>query len=333
MTYYRVVWLVCSKYVCRFVISWLIVGFPIMSFAQSDTLSVQQFINGVALYRSHFNNDIKDAFQDLAYLSDSLKQFSLNPEAHDLFIKRFLDHFSKGEAYYIQDAIDAAIPESIREEKDAQMLYRQWGSKHQLEIVQMHFLVSNKIIRQADPFPLTSNTDIWDEIHFYGLREGQTMVEVGAGIGEISFLLIYSGIGLQFYMTELNTYCLTKLSEQLNKSMIDLSDRSIQIVMAKEKSLGLPEHLQADCILMRDVYHHLDYPYQVLGSVREHLSADGTLILVESVKDLKANKKEGCRQALSLKKVKYEVTKNGYALTGQKRVADRYVLKFQKTKN
>ena len=244
-----------------------------------------------------------------------------------------MERFTKGETYNIQEAIDESMPESIRGEKGARMVYRQWASEHLLEIIQMHFLVSNGLILEGEPFPLTGNTDMWEEIRFYDVREGQTVIDVGAGIGGVSYLLAYTGISLQLYLTEIDELAYEFLFAQTDKMASDQEAIQIQLVVAREKTLGLSEDLKADKILMREVYHHLDYPYHVLADVKKHLSSGGTLILVESVTDLEMNKKDGCRKALSLKKVKNEVTKNGFVLVGQKQVYDRYVLLFQLAKN
>ncbi len=319
-----------SSWLCVFI--WLLVSFSEIGSAQSDTLSQHQFIKGASVYRAQFIHDISDALIELGYLSDSLKAFSLNPEAHDLFRQQFMAQFANGEIYNIWDTVDDALPSSIRYEKGTRRLYQQWGSDHLIQIMQLHFMVSNNLILPEEPFRLSGNTDLWEEMHFYDVRAGQTFVDVGAGTGGISFILAYSGISVQFYISELNELYFKNLLAQVSQLPSEADQSQIQLAVAQEKSLGLNENLKADIILMREVYHHLNYPFDILGSVKNHLTPDGTLILVESVEELKENKKDGCRKALTLKKILHELTKNGFLLVEQLQVADMYVLKFQPAK-
>lgn len=294
---------------------------------------MHQFIKGASVYRAHFIDGISEAFLDLGLLSDSLKQYSPFPEAHDVFRQQLIDRFTSGEMDYMEDAINESLPGSIKNEKGVRKAYKQWGLDHLLYLMQFHFLVSNALILPTEPFRISGNTDLWEEIRFYGLKANQTLIDVGAGIGGVSFLLVYAEFALQLYLTEVNEFYLEKISSQLNEIPTDKVKSNLELVMAREKTLGLNENVKADYILLREVFHHLGHPKEILASAKKHLAPSGSLILVESVVDFEISKKEGCNKAMTLKKILKEVTENGFVLVEQKRVAETCLLKFQMTKN
>lgn len=89
------------------------------------------------------------------------------------------------------------------------------------------------------------------------------------------------------------------------------------------------DQVSADRILMREVFHHLKYPDEVLRSVRMHLKRDGILILVESTKELTRNGKERCNDAMEVEQIVKILSHNGFVLVQQKIVGSSYIMRFR----
>ncbi len=312
---------------------WVVFSFSSLVFpsslrSQADTFALSDYLQGITRYRSEFIDDVTEAFIDLGYLADSLKSHSDFPEAHDQFRRNLMADFMHVEAYSVRDIINHAMPREIKGEKASRKKYTDWVNEHFLRIMQLHFLLVNNVIEEEEPYRIIGNKNLWEEINFYGLSAGSTIVDVGAGIGGVSYVLAYSGFPIQLYQTELDENFFLILMKQLY-ALPESENIPIQLVIAQEKSLGLALDVKADVILFREVYHHLKYAEEILKSVRTHLTKNGTLILVETVKELKENKKEGCSKALTLDHILNDLRKAGFNLKGQKLIDDYYVLLFE----
>ncbi len=58
------------------------------------------------------------------------------------------------------------------------------------------------------------------------------------------------------------------------------SNKNIETVLGAEKSVNLPEN-SIDKILMVDVYHEFNYPYEMILSMKKALRKDGEIYLIE----------------------------------------------------
>ena len=82
--------------------------------------------------------------------------------------------------------------------------------------------------------------------------------------------------------------------------------------MGSEKSPNLPAN-EVDLIIMVDVYHELEFPQEMLQSIRESLKPDGKLLLIEyrgedpevAIKPL---------HKMTVDQVEKELTANGFEL-------------------
>jgi 2-polyprenyl-3-methyl-5-hydroxy-6-metoxy-1,4-benzoquinol methylase len=306
---------------------------PVFATAQThieprDTLSQQQFIKGCAMYRQNFIDNIVNSLVEFNLLCDSLKSVSEHPEGHDLFRERLMDKLLECEYRDMNNMIDAAMPASIWD-KNVRKCYKEWGSKYYIQIFQFSFLLANKIIEPKEPYKLTTLSDFREEIFYYKLNEGQVFVDVGAGIGAVSFILALSGLPIEIYMTELDEQYLSYLNNQVQHPSFLNSMVQIQVDTAGSKSLGLEKHVMADRMLMREVFHHLKYPEEVLQSVRSHLKQDGLLILVESTKDLSRGGKDKCIKAMESGQIVKLISDNGFELCEKKIVGSSYIMRFK----
>lgn len=294
-----------------------------------DTLTQQQFIKGCASYRHHFIDNIINGLIEFNLLCDSLKLVSPHPEGHDLFRERLLKRLLECEYRDMDHVIDAAMPTSIWD-KQIRNLYKDWGEQYYIPIFQFSFLISNGIIEPKEPYKLTNLKNFWNEVSLYKLEDGQIFVDAGAGIGAVSFILALSQLPFDIYMTELDENYLSYLHRQTYDQSFFANQLQIQVDTAHLTSLGLQPDVMADRILMRDVFHHIKYPVEILQSVRNHLKPDGLLILVESTRELNPKGTEGrCRDAMEIGQILKILADSGFELDKKEIVGTSYVIRYK----
>ena len=293
-----------------------------------DTLSQKQFIQGCALYRHHFIDNITKVLLEFGELCDSLKAVSAHPEAHDEFRDLFLQDVLASEFQDLGMLMARDFPDSFQDEKDARKTYRAWIDKNNIQLFQFNFLLANDIIAPVQPYRLTSLNDFWQEIRMYELKANQAFVDVGAGIGVVSFILAGTGLPLHIQMTEIDEHFLDFLNQQARDSTYVNKSGQLKVSTAHKKDLGLAPDVKVDRILMREVFHHLKHPDEMLASVKSHLNEEGMLILVESVKELNIHNKSRCYKAMELDKILSILNANGFDLKQKKRIGNAYVLQL-----
>ncbi len=110
-----------------------------------------------------------------------------------------------------------------------------------------------------------------------GLRPGQTVADVGAGVGYHAWRLSARvGPTGTVYATDVQPEMLALL--RANMAQRDV--RNVVPVLATRDSTGLPE-ASLDLLLLVDVYHEAPDPRAFLGQLRRALKPTGRLALVE----------------------------------------------------
>ena len=114
-----------------------------------------------------------------------------------------------------------------------------------------------------------------------GLRAGQTVADVGAGVGYLT-LRIAKRIGpsAKVYGVDVQREMLVRLRKNAAKAKLS----NVEPVLGTENDPRLPPG-QIDLILMVDVYHELSQPQAMLQNMKKALSPDGRLVLVEYRKE------------------------------------------------
>ncbi len=110
-----------------------------------------------------------------------------------------------------------------------------------------------------------------------GLRPGQTVADVGAGVGYHAWRLSARvGPGGKVYATDVQPEMLALLRANMAQRQV----RNVVAVLATPDSTGLPE-ASLDLALLVDVYHEAPDPAAFLGQLRRALKPTGRLALVE----------------------------------------------------
>jgi|GEM_PF-498596 len=110
-----------------------------------------------------------------------------------------------------------------------------------------------------------------------GLKRGDQAVDLGAGTGFITWKMAGEvGPGGRVFAVEIQQEMLDLLSAKMKSQGIT----NVVPVLGTTESPNLPAG-SADLILMVDVYHELEFPYEVMQSVITALKPGGRVVFVE----------------------------------------------------
>jgi ubiquinone/menaquinone biosynthesis C-methylase UbiE len=102
------------------------------------------------------------------------------------------------------------------------------------------------------------------------------IADIGAGTGYYTFKLAPKVPKGKIYAVEIQDEMITALNERKKK----LNNTNIEVIKGSTTSANLPAN-SIDLALMVDVYHELEYPVEMLGSIKNSLKKDGQLLLIE----------------------------------------------------
>ena len=109
------------------------------------------------------------------------------------------------------------------------------------------------------------------------IKPGQTIADLGAGSGYYSFRIApLVGPTGRVLAIDIEPKMLEVIAERAGREHVT----NIATVRSSERDPNLAPH-SVDLLLMVDVYHELEYPYEVMRKVREALKPGGRVALVE----------------------------------------------------
>ena len=108
------------------------------------------------------------------------------------------------------------------------------------------------------------------------IQPGDTLADIGAGSGyhviKISPIL-KNGL---IYAVDIQAEMLEEIQSRIDTQ----NSNNTAIVLGTERSVNLPEN-SVDKVLMVDVYHEFNYPYEMMQSIKKALRSNGKIYLVE----------------------------------------------------
>lgn len=110
-----------------------------------------------------------------------------------------------------------------------------------------------------------------------GIRKGGVVADIGTGVG---YMLPYLAEAVS---PQGRVYAEDIFPDFLDKAQHRIDEhgwKNVQTVLGTEKDVKLPA-AAIDLALVLDVYHHFNYPRDVLSSVRSALKPDGRLVIVD----------------------------------------------------
>lgn len=140
------------------------------------------------------------------------------------------------------------------------------------------------------------------------VSESSVVADIGAGSGYYTFKIAPKVPKGKVYAVEIQEKAINYLKEKSQ----ELGFSNVVPVMGSEKNPNLPTS-SVDLAIMVDVYHELEYPVEMLASIRQSLKPRGKLLLIEyrgedpevAIKPL---------HKMTVKQAEKELTANGFKL-------------------
>ena len=108
------------------------------------------------------------------------------------------------------------------------------------------------------------------------LFDNEVIADVGAGSGYYTFRIAAKAPQGKVYAVEIQEEMIKLLNERKQKE----NTENVVVVKGNDTSTNLPLN-SIDLAIMVDVYHELEYPHEILQSIRQSLKDSGKLLLVE----------------------------------------------------
>jgi SAM-dependent methyltransferase len=108
------------------------------------------------------------------------------------------------------------------------------------------------------------------------IQSNDVIADIGAGSGYHVFKMAPLAYNGKIYAVDIQPQML----EAIRTNPLYNKNNNIETILGTEKSVNLPEN-SVDKILMVDVYHEFNFPYEMIMSMKKALKIDGKLFLIE----------------------------------------------------
>lgn len=109
------------------------------------------------------------------------------------------------------------------------------------------------------------------------LKPGMVVADLGAGSGRLSLMMAAQvGETGKVYAVDIQREMLDLIADKVNRRNL----RNVELVLADAKSPRLKPQ-SVDLALLVDVYHELEYPYEVMLALSQAVKPGGRIVLVE----------------------------------------------------
>jgi len=108
------------------------------------------------------------------------------------------------------------------------------------------------------------------------LNTATVVADIGAGSGYYTFKIAPKVPGGKVYAVEIQDAMISMLNERRQQAKA----ANVIVVKGSTTTTNLPAN-SLDLAIMVDVYHELEYPHEILQSLRQSLKDSGKLLLIE----------------------------------------------------
>lgn len=102
------------------------------------------------------------------------------------------------------------------------------------------------------------------------------VADIGAGTGYYTFKIVPKVPQGKVYAVEVQD----EMIDYLKKRKTKLNSKNVEVIKGSDTSVNLPP-ASVNLAIMVDVYHELEYPHEVLQSIRKALKPGGKILLLE----------------------------------------------------
>lgn len=168
-----------------------------------------------------------------------------------------------------------------------------------------------------------------EEIKNYNLKHTDNVLEIGAGTGEFSQLILLTGLLRHLFINELGLKQLEHLSNSFNTidSLFDIP--KFTVIKGTDENTGVDKKF--DKIIIRNTLHHFNKKKKMLNSIRNNLIEGGSLIILETPKEKKKNSSD-CKQKMTFKEIYKLLIKNDFILENKKYLNNGILITFKDKK-
>ena len=108
------------------------------------------------------------------------------------------------------------------------------------------------------------------------IQPGDTIADIGAGSGYHVFRMSPMAYNGHVYAVDIQEEMLNEIQSKKVKGNIT----NVDLVLSTETSVNLPKN-SVDKILLVDVYHEFNYPFEMMQSIKKALRPNGKVYLIE----------------------------------------------------
>ena len=122
-----------------------------------------------------------------------------------------------------------------------------------------------------------------NELQIYNLRPNETVAEIGFGTGWLTGVILIQYDSLTYYANDIDEASL-KAIDPITKKYLGLrkttNTNKLVIVKGTTTKTNLPAN-SFDKIIVRETFHHFEFPNEMLQDIKGLLKASGTLFVYE----------------------------------------------------
>lgn len=108
------------------------------------------------------------------------------------------------------------------------------------------------------------------------IQPGDTIADIGAGSGYHVFKMAPMVDDGLIFAVDIQPEMLAAMEKKREKG----TNKNISLIQGNEKSVNLPEN-SVDKVLLVDVYHEFNFPFEMMLSIKNAMRADAKLYLIE----------------------------------------------------